>query len=115
MNTNQNSKSLDNDQADVNGLAEWRTMVERLIIENRNSLNDPTTNEPYDVKGIADDVIELLQQVDRESRLDERRHFDDEIDDVLRRHVKNRDLSPMAELRDYNFNAKNALTQKGKS
>lgn len=37
-----------------------RQQVERLIIENRNSLNDPTTNEPYDVKGIADDVVALV-------------------------------------------------------
>ena len=40
--------------------SELQRMVERLIIENRNSLNDPTTNEPYDVKGIANDVIELI-------------------------------------------------------
>lgn len=47
------SKPTDNE-------TELRKQVERLIIENRNSLNDPTTNEPYDVKGIADDVVALI-------------------------------------------------------
>ena len=48
-----------------------RQQVERLIIENRNFLNDPTTNEPYDVKGIADDVVALIQQTNIEARIDE--------------------------------------------
>ena len=48
-----------------------RQQVERLIIENRNFLNDPTTNEPYDVKGIADDVIKLVQQTNIEARIEE--------------------------------------------
>ena len=56
---------------------ELRPMVERLIIENRNSLNDPTTNEPYDVKGIADDFIELLQS-----------HTNKAISDVLDNLIK---------------------------
>lgn len=36
--------------------------VRRLVVENRNSLNDPTTNEPYDVEGIVDDVTALFQE-----------------------------------------------------
>lgn len=38
-----------------------RRTIHRLIIENRNSLNDPTTNEPYDMVGIADDFIALYR------------------------------------------------------
>ena len=48
-----------------------RQQIERLIIENRNSLNDPTTNDSYDMKGIADDVIELIDREVRRARIDE--------------------------------------------
>ena len=56
-----------------------RQQVERLIIENRNFLNDPTTNEPYDVKGIADDVVSLIQQTNIEARIDELEYLNDSI------------------------------------
>lgn len=37
-----------------------RLQLTRLIIENRNHLNDPTTNEPYDMQGIVDDLVTLI-------------------------------------------------------
>jgi hypothetical protein len=45
--------------------------------------------------------MRIIASREQAARLDERQRMSDEIDDVLTRHSKNRDLSPIAELREY--------------
>lgn len=72
---------------------QYRKMIHRLIVENRNSLNDPTTNEPFDIEGIADDMVALILEVDRDSRIAENQRYIDLADEFNNRKPKPGELT----------------------
>ena len=98
-----------------------RAGLREIVIQNLTFLigAKPSDVQPDSlITQTADDIIAACDRYSseraNEARIDERRRFDDEIDDVLTRHQTNKDLSPIAELRDYNYNAIEALTAKAK-